>query len=181
MLTTILLIVAALIGLAVAIVIVLASGKPDAFRVERRATMSASPEVIFPQLADLHRWAAWSPWEKLDPAMERTYGGPASGEGASYSWRGNNKAGEGKMTITESRPSERVALRLEFIKPFRATNTAVFTLVKQPSGAEVTWSLEGKHNFMSKVFTVFVDMDSVVGKDFERGLAELKRVSEAAR
>jgi hypothetical protein len=176
--TLILLAVVGLVVLGVVVVLALASRKPATFRYERRAVIAAPPEAIFPNINDFRRWAEWSPWEKLDPAMKKTYGGAPSGVGATYGWIGA-KAGEGTMVITESRPSEYLALDLAFIKPFPAQNKTVFTLAPKAGGTEVVWTMTGDNTFMGKVFGVFVDMDQMIGKDFERGLVDLKRVSEA--
>ncbi|WP_053231907.1 SRPBCC family protein [Sandaracinus amylolyticus] len=165
------------IGLGAAVVVALASRKPSSFRIERKKLIAAKPDVIFPKLEDLHRWTEWSPWEKLDPALQRTYGGSERGVGATYAWKGNNKAGEGRMEIVESQPSERVALKLQFIKPFPATNTTVFTLTPSGEGTEVSWTMEGENTFMGKLFSVFADMDAMIGKDFDEGLANLERAA----
>lgn len=165
------------VGVGVGAVLLLASRKPETFRVERRAVIAAPPSAVFPNLDDFHRWSAWSPWEKLDPDMKRTFGGPERGVGATYAWQGNGKAGEGRMEIVETVPDERVTLALEFVKPFPATNTTTFTLTPRDGGTEVVWALEGRNTFMGKVFSVFADMDSMVGKDFDEGLRNLERVA----
>ena len=175
MLTTILLAVVAI----VVIILVLASRQPDSFRVERRATIDASPDRIFPLINDFHRWNAWSPWEKLDPAMNRVFDGPPSGVGSSYAWKGNSKAGEGRMEIVDSRPASRVGLKLDFIKPWKSSNTTDFDLASNGAGTDIRWSMSGPHTMMSKVMSLFITMDKLVGKDFEEGLANLKRVAEA--
>ncbi|UJR82817.1 SRPBCC family protein [Sandaracinus amylolyticus] len=167
----------AVIGFGVAAVLALASRKPSSFRVERKKLIAARPDAIFPKLDDFRRWTEWSPWEKLDPELQRTYGGSDRGVGASYAWKGNNKAGEGRMEIVESKPSERLALKLEFIKPFPATNTTIFTLTPSGEGTEVSWTMEGENTFMGKVFSVFTDMDQMIGKDFEQGLENLERAA----
>ena len=135
--------------------------------------MSAPAEIVFARIDDFHQWAAWSPWEKLDPQMQKSFGGAASGVGAEYHWIGNDKVGEGRMTITESRPSERVVVRLEFLKPWPSTSTSTFTLAPEGQGTRVTWAMDGRHDFVSKAMCVFVSMDKMVGTDFERGLAVL--------
>jgi hypothetical protein len=167
-------------GFAVAVIAVLgvAATKPDTFSVERKAVMSAPADAIFPNIDDLHRFGTWSPWEKLDPNMHRTYGGAARGVGATYAWSGNKQVGEGKMTILESRPNEQISMRLEFLKPFAATNTTVYTLTPASGGTQVSWSMHGPNTLMGKVMSMFMDMDAMIGKDFEAGLANLKRVSE---
>lgn len=166
--------IAIIIGVLIAIVLVLAATKPDSFRLERSATIDAPPEKIFPLLNDFHRWGEWSPWEKLDPAMQRTFGGPENGVGSFYEWEGNSKAGKGRMQITESQPPSRVVLDLDFIKPFKAHNITEFHLVPNGSRTNLTWSMHGPNTFMTKVMTVFTSMDKMVGKDFDQGLVNLK-------
>jgi hypothetical protein len=151
--------------------------RPDSFHVERSATIAAPSEVVFARLDNFHAWADWSPWEKLDPKMQRTYSGPDSGPGAMYAWTGNDKVGEGKMTIVEATPTSKVTTKLEFIKPFQATNTATFVLVPEGASTKVTWSMDGKNNFMSKAFSLVMDMDKTVGADFEKGLANLNTIA----
>lgn len=161
-----------LLGLGVAI-----ATRPDSFRIERRATLAAPAEVIFGYVNDFHRWAEWSPWEKLDPNLKRIFEGPSTGVGASYAWEGNAKAGQGKMTMRESQPNERIAIELHFIKPFEAEHLAEFAFRPSASGVEVTWSMSGKNKFMSKAFAFFFDQDKLIGKDFEQGLAKLGAVA----
>jgi uncharacterized protein YndB with AHSA1/START domain len=154
--------------------------RPAEFRVARTITVAAPAAVVFANLNDLHRWRDWSPYEGLDPALRRTYGGSPSGVGATYGWEGNAKAGAGTMTVTESIPGRRIAIELAFTRPFKATNQAVFTLEPAAGGnLSVTWALSGNHTFMSKAFTMFVPMDKLVGGEFERGLAKLKTLSES--
>lgn len=169
-------------ALALLVVLLLAASKPDTFSVERRIAIQAPASAIFPNLSDFHRWASWSPWEHLDPNMKRTFSGPESGVGASYAWVGNSDVGEGRMTILESRPDEEVKVKLEFLKPFEATNTTIYRLlpISGVHGTQVVWTMEGPMPFMSKLFSMFADMDAMIGKDFETGLANLKRVSESA-
>ncbi|MEO8637090.1 MAG: SRPBCC family protein [Gemmatimonadales bacterium] len=176
MLKKILLVVAAL-GLILAVVVAL---QPAAFSISRSATISAPDSVVFAQLNDFHNWEAWSPWSKLDPAMKATYAGPAAGAGAEYSWAGNKDVGEGRMTILESTPSSAVRIKLEFLAPFAATNTAVFTLTPTTNGTIVVWTMTGRNNFMAKGANLVMNMDKMVGGDFEKGLAQLKTISEAA-
>jgi hypothetical protein len=166
--------VAAVIGLFVAIVAMQAAE----FRVERQATMAAAPAEIFDQVNDLHKWVAWSPWEKLDPALKRTYDGPSEGTGAGYSWAGNKQVGEGRMTVLESRPNELIRLQVEFLKPFKATNIAEFTFKPEAAGTVVTWSMSGRKNFMMKMFSLTMSMDKMIGGDFEKGLATMKTLVE---
>ncbi|MGV3723066.1 MAG: SRPBCC family protein [Actinomycetota bacterium] len=169
------------IGLAVLLVGLLAfiATRPDTFHLERSAQISAPPEVVFGLINDFHNWNVWSPWDKIDPNLKRTFDGPAKGAGAVYSWVGNNDVGEGRMTIEDSKPSERIGIKLEFIKPFEATNQTVFTIVPAEGGSWVTWAMDGKNNFVSKAFGLLMDMDSMVGKDFEKGLASLNTAAQA--
>lgn len=161
-----------LLILIVAAVLFVAT-RPDEYHVERSAAVSAPAEIVFAKIDDFHLWGDWSPWEKLDPQMQKSFGGAASGVGAEYHWTGNDKVGEGRMTITESRPYERVVIRLEFLKPWQSTSTSTFTLAPEGQGTRVTWAMDGKHDFLSKAMCVFVSMDKMVGGDFERGLAVL--------
>lgn len=174
----ILLAVGGVFALALAVVLGLAATKPSTLHVERKATLSAPPEAVFPHIDDFHRWVAWSPWEKLDPSMSKTYSEPSRGAGATYAWSGNRNIGAGKMTVLESRPNEQISIRLEFFKPFASTNSAVFMLKPAAGGTEVTWAMDGPNNFMGKVMSVFIDMDAMIGENFATGLAELGRVSE---
>jgi uncharacterized protein YndB with AHSA1/START domain len=170
----------ALIVIVVAVVGILAfaATKPDTFVVQRATTIKAPPEKIFPLIDDYRNWAAWSPWEKLDPAMKRTFSGSASGKGAVYAWEGTGAVGAGRMEITDSAPPARVAIKLDFIKPFEAHNVVDFTLEPKGDATGVTWTMRGPSPFMSKVMQVFASMDSMVGKDFESGLANLKAAAE---
>lgn len=171
-----------LIGVAAVLVlfVIVVATRPADFRIERSTTIAAPPAVVFEQVNDFHAWAAWSPWEKLDPGMKRSYGGPPSGAGATYDWQGNDDVGEGRMTIEKSAPPSTVGVKLEFIKPFAATNTTTFTFAEQGPGTKVTWAMEGTNGFFAKAFGLFMDMDKLVGADFERGLASMKAVAEAA-
>jgi hypothetical protein len=169
-----------LIGLAVILVIflVVVSMQPGTFRVERRALVIAPPEIVFAQVNEFHNWEAWSPWAKLDPNAKMTYSETTSGTGASYAWEGNSKVGAGKMTITDSRPAEYVAINLEFLKPFKATNLTEFAFTPIHGGTMVVWSMSGKNNFIAKAMCMFMDMDKMVGGDFEKGLAAMKAKAE---
>jgi hypothetical protein len=175
MLSTILIVVVVLI----AGILALAATKPDSFQVQRRAMIDAPPDRIFALINDFHQWGVWSPWEKLDPAMKRTFDGPAAGVGSSYAWEGNSKAGQGRMEITESTSPSRLRLNLNFIKPFKANNVTEFNLAPKGNGTDVTWTLSGPSPFVTKLMMVFTTMDKMVGKDFEEGLANLKRVTES--
>jgi hypothetical protein len=171
-----------LIAIAVLIVVlvVVIATRPSEFRITRRATIGAPPAVVFAHVNDFHKWDAWSPWEKIDPALKRTFEGPSAGTGALYRWVGNNKVGEGSMTITESRPSDLIRIKLEFLKPFKATNIAEFTFKAEGNQTAVTWSMFGKNNFMAKAVHLFMNMDKMVGGQFEQGLAQMKSVAETA-
>ncbi|HEX5105788.1 MAG TPA: SRPBCC family protein [Pirellulaceae bacterium] len=168
---------AALVVLLIGLVLIVAM-RPADFRISRQLALTAKPEAVFPHVNELAKWRAWSPWEELDPGLRRTYEGPAAGEGASYAWSGNNKVGEGRMTITESQPSDLIRLRLEFIKPFQAINTTEFKFERNERGTLVIWSMLGRNSFMAKAFGLMMDMDKLIGKDFEKGLAKLKSVAE---
>ncbi|MGH3054370.1 MAG: SRPBCC family protein [Gaiellaceae bacterium] len=152
--------------------------RPAQFRVVRSGSVSAPPSVVYAQIADFHNWPAWSPWEHLDPAMTRSITGAASGVGAIYDWTGNDKVGQGRMTIMDATPDQKVSIKLEFMKPFQATNVTTFALTPNSDGTSVEWSMEGRNNFVSKAMCIFMPMDKMVGGDFERGLASLKQVAE---
>jgi polyketide cyclase/dehydrase/lipid transport protein len=171
-----------LIALAVIVIVVIivVAMQPSKFRVARSATISAPPAAVFAQVNDFHKWEAWNPWGKIDPAMKQAYEGAPAGVGAIYTWAGNNEVGEGRMTITESRPSDLIRIKLEFFKPFRATNTAEFTFKPEGSQTAVTWSMTGENNFIAKAVHLFMNMDKMIGGQFEKGLAEMKSVVEAA-
>jgi uncharacterized protein YndB with AHSA1/START domain len=171
-----------LIALAVIIVVfvIIVALQPSEFRIVRSATISAPAPAVFAQVNDFHHWEAWSPWAKLDPAAKATFEGPPAGRGAIFRWAGNNEVGEGSMTITESRPSDLIRIKLEFLRPFAATNTAEFTFKPEGSQTAVTWSMEGKNNFIAKAVCLFMNMDKMVGGQFEKGLAQMKSVAEAA-
>ncbi len=154
--------------------------RPDTYRVERSATISAPAAAVFPLVDDFHRWIDWSPWEHLDPAMSRTFEGPESGVGSVYAWVGNDKVGEGRMTINESRPDSRVGITLEFLKPWEATSQTLFQFQETGGATNVVWTMDGTNNFVSKLMSVFMNMDEMIGKDFEAGLSTLKEVAESA-
>lgn len=170
------------IGIALAAVVialvVFISLRPADFRITRWTKFSAPPAAVFAQVNDFHNWDGWSPWAKMDPTMKQTYEGAPAGTGAIYSWVGNKKVGQGRMTILESRPSEMVQIRLEFLKPFKATNTAEFTFKAEGDQTKVIWSMFGKKGFMFKAFGMLMDMDKMIGGDFEKGLAAMKAVVE---
>ena len=170
--------IAIVVVVLIAGVLVFAVTRPDAFRVERSVTIKALPEKIYPYFDDFNRWAVWSPWEKLDPAMKRTFSGPPAGKGSVYAWEGNSKVGAGRMEILESSPSSKLLIKLDFIKPFEGHNTAEYTLVPSGDTTQVTWAMYGPASYVSKLMGVFVSMDSMIGKDFEAGLANLKAAAE---
>lgn len=176
MLTYILLALAAVIF----VFALLASLQPSEFRVSRAAVINAPPEAVFPHVNDFHKWEDWSPWAKRDPNCEVAYDGPSSGEGARFAWKGNKEVGEGRMQIITSTPHERIAIKLEFFKPFKATNTAEFQFKPEDDGTKVTWSMFGKNTFIGKAFSLIVNCDKMVGKDFEQGLANMRRVVESS-
>jgi hypothetical protein len=158
-------------------VLAFAATRPGAFRLERATTIKATPERILALINDFRRWTLWSPWEKLDPALKRSYGGPASGPGAIYEWLGNSKVGQGRMEILASSPSA-TTIKLDFIKPFEAHNIADFTLVPQGDSTMITWAMHGPNSYLAKLMHLFFNMDKLVGGDFERGLANLKVAAE---
>lgn len=171
-----------LLGLVVAIVILIAgvviaaSTRPDTFKVTRSAVIPAAPEKVFGMVNDFHQWEAWSPWAKLDPNSKATYAGPEAGKGASFAWAGNHEVGEGKMTITETRPNELVLINLEFIKPFEGKSLTEFTFVPKDGGTLVTWTMSGENNFLGKTMSLFMDCDKMCGEMFEKGFANMKTV-----
>ena len=170
-----------LIAVAVIIVVlaVIVALQPSEFRVARSATISAPAPAVFAQVNDFHKWEAWNPWGKIDPAMKQSYEGAPAGTGAIYTWAGNNEVGEGRMTIIENRPSELIRVKLEFFKPFAATNTAEFTFKPEANQTVVTWSMFGENNFMAKAIHLFINMDKMIGGQFEKGLASMKSIVEA--
>lgn len=165
----------ALLGLFAVVVAV----QPADFRIERSTSIAAPPETVFGLVNDFHQWEQWSPWAKLDPSMKTTYAGPASGKDSSYAWEGNDQVGEGKMTITESRPNELVQIELAFLRPFEATNQTEFKFAAEEGGTKVTWTMYGANGFVAKAFSLLMDMDAMVGTDFENGLSSMKPVAEA--
>jgi hypothetical protein len=171
-----------LITIAVIVVafVVVVAMQPSEFRIVRSATISAPSPAVFAQVNDFHNWEAWSPWAKLDPAAKATFEGPSAGIGAIFRWAGNQEVGEGSMTITDSRPSDLIRIKLEFLRPFEATNTAQFTFKPAGNQTTVTWSMEGENNFIGKAVCLFMNMDKMVGGQFEKGLAQMKSVVETA-
>jgi hypothetical protein len=169
----------ALLALVV-LVLVTAATRPDHFRVERSRTIPATAAELLAQLQDFHRWAAWSPWEAIDPSMQRSYSGEASGRGAVYAWSGNGKAGAGRMELLEVSAS-RVLIRIDFFKPFTAHNTVEFILAPQADRTQLTWAMYGPSPFVSKLLGLVLNMDRLIGRDFEKGLANLQAVVKGGR
>ena len=176
MLLKVLMVVAVIIVLF-AIIVAL---QPSDFRVTRSAMMSAPAPAVFAQVNDFHKWEAWNPWGKIDPAMKQTYEGAPTGIGAVYTWIGNKEVGEGRMTIIESRPSDLIRVKLEFFKPFSGNSLAEFNFKPEGNQTVVTWSMTGQNNFMAKAIHLFMNMDKMIGGQFEKGLAEMKSVAEAS-
>jgi carbon monoxide dehydrogenase subunit G len=170
--------------IAIAVVVLLvalliyAATKPDTFRVQRGISIKAPPEKIFPLINDFDNFGAWSPYEKKDPAMKRTLSGAANGKGAVYEWEGDHNVGKGRMQITDTSPPSRVTINLDFVKPFETHNIVEFTLEPKGDSTNVTWAMHGPSPYIAKVMHIFFDMDSMVGKDFETGLANLKTIAE---
>ena len=175
MILKILLAVAAIL---VVLVIVIAT-RPTEFRVQRSATIAASAPVVFAQVNDFHKWDAWSPYVKRDPGMKKTFEGAPAGVGAIYTWSGNHEVGEGRTTIIESRPSELIRIKLEFVRPFASTSTAEFTFKPEGERTAVTWALDGRNGFPAKAMGLVMNMDRMIGDDFEKGLAQIKAIAEA--
>ena len=171
-------VIAVLLALAIAVVLILALRKPDTLRVQRTVSIHAPPEKIFSLINDFREWRAWSPYEDRDPNLQRSYSGTASGKGAVYEWNGNKNVGSGRMEILDAPPPRKVVIKLDFLKPFEAHNTAEFTFVPQGDTTNVTWLMHGPAPLLSKVMQVFMNMDNMIGKDFEVGLANLKKLTE---
>ncbi len=174
MFKTIALVVVCVVGA----ILLFAATRPGTFRVQRSASIKAAPDKIFSHINDFHSFGAWSPWEKKDPDMKRTYSGAANGKGAIYAWEGNREVGKGRMEITESSPPGKIAMKLDFEKPFEAHNIVEFTLLPKGDVTEVTWAMHGPNPYLAKIMHIFFDVDKMVGKDFETGLANLKAVAE---
>jgi uncharacterized protein YndB with AHSA1/START domain len=171
-------VIIAVIVVLIALLLVFAATKPDTFRVQRATNIDAPPEKIFSLVNDLRSHGLWSPWEKKDPAMKRTYSGAADGPGAVYEWDGNNNIGKGRMEITQTTPPSRVTFKLDFIRPFEGHNIAEFTLDARGESTDVTWAMHGPNRYLSKVMSLFLNIDRMIGKEFEAGLANLKLLTE---
>ncbi len=170
-------IIVIILALLIAAVLIYAATKPDTFRIERSTTIKASPEKISTYLIDFKQWADWSPWDKKDPTMKRTFSGAASGQGAIYDWEGNKEVGTGRMEILDEQP-QKVTIKLDFLAPFEAHNTAEFTMQPEGGSTKLTWAMHGPANLMTKVIHLFMSMEKMVGPDFEAGLAKLKTAAE---
>jgi hypothetical protein len=158
--------------------LIFATTRPDTFTVQRSANINAKPEKVFGFINDFHKWEAWSPWEKMDIEMKKTFSGEQSGKGSAYTWEGKKNVGVGSMLITESTAPSQIKINLDFLKPFEAHNTLEFVIDGDKNSSKVIWSMSGKNNFFAKLMSIFVSMDKMVGKDFETGLANLKAVAE---
>ena len=170
--------IAVVVVIAGAVVAIYASTRPDSFRVERSASIDAPAQKIFPLIDDLKAWTAWSPYEKKDPAMKRSFGSITAGKGATYEWEGDKNVGQGRMEIIEASSPNKVLIKLDFIKPFEAHNTAEFALEPKGGTTLVTWAIYGPSAYITKVMGLFFNMDTMIGKDFEAGLADLKTTAE---
>jgi hypothetical protein len=170
-----------LIGVAVVIVllIIFIATRPAEFSVTRSAAMSATPAAIFAQVNDFHKWEAWSPWAKMDPNAKSTFEGPTSGEGARFAWDGNKDVGAGNMTITESSPNDHIRIRLEFVRPFAGVNDTLFTFKPAGDKTNVTWTMSGRNNFITKAIGLVMNCDKMIGDQFEKGLANMEAVAAA--
>jgi hypothetical protein len=171
-------IIAVVLAIAIAVVLILAASKPATFSVERAINVRAPPEKIFPLINDFHQWVSWSPYENKDPAMKRSYSGAENGEGAVYGWEGNGNVGSGRMEILETSVPSKILIKLDFFKPFEGHNTAEFTMLPQGDATHLSWVMRGPAPFISKLMQVFMNLDRMIGKDFEVGLANLKKLTE---
>jgi hypothetical protein len=176
MLTIVLLVLAAI----VTVVLILAALRPAAMRVERHAVIAAAPADVFAEVNDFHRWLAWSPWEKMDPTMQRSFEGEATGPGAVYGWNGNRRVGSGRMTLLESRPAELIRIKLEFFKPMAGVCQAEFSFKPEGETTMITWSMTGKNSYLCRIVSLFISLDKMLGNQFEEGLTNLRRLAEAA-
>ena len=170
-------IIGVVVVVAIAGILLYAATKPDSFRVQRVVLINAPSEKVFPLINDIKAWTVWSPYEKKDPAMKRTYGAVTAGKGATYAWEGNKEVGQGSMEIIESSP-RKIVLKLDFLKPFEAHNMGEFLLEPKGDSTSVTWAIYGPSPYMSKVVGTFMNIDDMIGRDFEKGLADLKAAAE---
>jgi len=171
-------IVAVVLAIAIAVVLILALTKPDALRVQRTTSIRAPAEKIFPLINDFRQWRSWSPYEDRDPALKRTYSGAESGKGAVYAWDGNKNVGSGRMEILDASAPSKIVIKLDFFKPFEGHHTAEFTMLPQGDVTNLSWTMYGPAVFLSKVMQVFMNLDRMIGRDFETGLANLKKLTE---
>lgn len=171
-------IIGIVVVVAIVVILIYATTRPDSFHFERTTRINATPDRIFGYINDLHQWETWSPYMKLDPAMKTRYSGAAAGAGAMYEWAGNSKVGNGKVTIVDTTPPGKVAIRLDMLTPFEAHNDVLFTLQPNGTATDVTWAMDGPSAYISKVMSLFIDMDKMVGGQFEEGLANLKALAE---
>jgi len=171
-------IIAVIIAIAIAAVLILAATKPNTLRVQRATSIKAPADRIFPMINDFRQWRTWSPYENKDPAMNRTYEGTENGKGAVYAWDGNRNVGSGQMEILEAQVPSKITIKLDFFKPFEGHNTAEFTMLPQGDVTNLTWTMVGPAVFMSKLMQVFINLDRMIGRDFEVGLANLKQLAE---
>jgi uncharacterized protein YndB with AHSA1/START domain len=170
--------IAIVVVVLIAAVLVFAATKPDTFRVERAMSIKAPPEKVFALIDDFQRWGSWSAWEKVDPAMKRTYSGAATGKGAVYAWEGDGSIGAGRMEITEASPPSKVTIQLDFLKPIEGHNVAEFTLDAKGDSTNVTWAMHGPNRYIGKVISIFLSMDRMIGEKFEQSLVNLKSIAE---
>jgi hypothetical protein len=168
------------LGAVIVVLLLVIVTRPSTYHVERSTTIAAPADVVFAQVSDFRKWETWSPWAKLDPQMKTTYEGTQGAVGAGYAWNGNDDVGSGRMTITAVKPNERVDIKLAFIKPFESDCDNGFKLEAAGKDTKITWSMDGKNNFIGKAFSLFMNMDSMIGKDFEKGLGDMKKVAETA-
>jgi uncharacterized protein YndB with AHSA1/START domain len=174
----VLVIIAVILAIAIAAVLILAATKPGILRVQRSTIIKAPAEMIFALINDFHQWRSWSPYENKDPAMKRTYSGAERGKGAVYAWDGDKNVGSGRMEILEASVPQKIVIKLDFFKPFEGHNTAEFTMLPQGDGTHVTWVMQGPARFVTKLIQLFMNLDNMIGKDFEAGLANLKTITE---
>lgn len=172
--------IALIFAAMIAVFVVVVAMQPSEFRITRTATVSAPAAAVFAQVNDFHHWGAWSPWAKLDPAMKQTFEGAPAGTGAIYTWAGNSQIGEGRMTVIDSRPNELIKIKLEFLKPFASVASADFAFKTKGDQTSVTWNMEGRNNFFAKAIGLFLNMDKMVGGQFEMGLAQMAAAAETA-
>jgi hypothetical protein len=167
------------VAVVIAILAIFIATRPAEFSVSRSANMAVTPAAVFAQLNDFHKWEAWSPWAKMDPNAKSTFEGPSSGEGAKFAWDGNKDVGAGNMTITESIPNDHVRIRLEFVRPFAGVNDTLFTIKPVGDKTNLTWTMSGRNNFITKAISLFMDCDKMVGPQFEKGLASMEAAAAA--